>query len=124
MYKASLFIVEDETIISLNLKMQLESRDYNVLGIENSGEKAIEKLENLKPDLILMDKNLKGKLNGIETTEIIHQKYKIPILYITAYNDQITMDQIKESPAIGVINKPINMEELDNTINNLLLDKL
>ena len=120
MYKASLFIVEDETIISLNLKMQLESRDYNVLGIENSGEKAIEKLEKLKPDLILMDKNLKGKLNGIETTEIIHQKYKIPILYITAYNDQITMDQIKESPAIGVINKPINMEELDNTIDNLL----
>jgi CheY-like chemotaxis protein len=120
MYKASLFIVEDETIISLNLKMQLESRDYNVLGIENSGEKAIEKLENLKPDLILMDKNLKGKLNGIETTEIIHQKFKIPILYITAYNDQITMDQIKESPAIGVINKPINMEELDNTIDNLL----
>jgi CheY-like chemotaxis protein len=120
MYKASLFIVEDETIISLNLKMQLESRDYNVLGIENSGDKAIEKLENLKPDLILMDKNLKGKLNGIETTEIIHQKFKIPILYITAYNDQITMDQIKESPAIGVINKPINMEELDNTIDNLL----
>jgi two-component system, response regulator PdtaR len=123
MYKANLFIVEDETIIALNLKMQLESRDYNVLGIENSGEKAIEKLENLKPDLILMDKNLKGNLNGIETTEIIHQKYKIPILYITAYNDQITMDQIKESPAIGVINKPINMEELDNTIDNLL-DKL
>ena len=67
-----------------------------------------------------MDKNLKGKLNGIETTEIIFQKYKIPILYITAYNDQTTMDQIKKSSAIGVINKPISMEELEKTINKLL----
>jgi CheY-like chemotaxis protein len=102
MTRINILIVEDEMVIALNLKMQLENLLYNVLDIMDSGEKTIKKLEDVKPDLILMDHTLKGELDGIQTTEIITQKYKIPILYITAQNDQSTLDKIKNSSAIGV----------------------
>lgn len=67
---------------------------YNVLGITNSGEKAIKKIEEINPDIILMDNTLKGELDGIQTAEIIFQKYEIPILHITAQNDEYTMEKI------------------------------
>jgi CheY-like chemotaxis protein len=107
-------------VIALNLKMQLENLLYNVLDIMDSGEKTIKKLEDVKPDLILMDHTLKGELDGIQTTEIISQKYKIPILYITAQNDQSTLDKIKNSSAIGVLTKPLYIHELDKTIQTIL----
>ena len=80
MNRINILIVEDEMVIALNLKMQLENMLYNVLGITNSGENAIKKLDDVKPDLILMDHTLKGDLDGIQTTEIISQRYKIPVL--------------------------------------------
>ena len=120
MTKVKILIVEDEMVIALNLKIQLESMLYNVIGIMNSGEKAIKKLEDIKPDLILMDNTLKGELDGIQTTEIIFQKYQIPILYITAQNDQSTMDKIKNSSAMGVLTKPLYINDLHETIQNVL----
>jgi CheY-like chemotaxis protein len=120
MTRINILIVEDEMVIALNLKMQLENLLYNVLDIMDSGEKTIKKLEDVKPDLILMDHTLKGELDGIQTTEIISQKYKIPILYITAQNDQSTLDKIKNSSAIGVLTKPLYIHELDKTIQTIL----
>ncbi len=120
MTRINILIVEDEMVIALNLKMQLENLLYNVLDIMDSGEKTIKKLEDVKPDLILMDHTLKGELDGIQTTEIITQKYKIPILYITAQNDQSTLDKIKNSSAIGVLTKPLYIHELDKTIQTIL----
>ena len=120
MNRVNILIVEDEMVIALNLKMQLENMLYNVLGITNSGENAIKKLDDVKPDLILMDHTLKGELDGIQTTEIIYQKYKIPVLYITAQNDQSTMEKIKKSSAMGVLTKPLYMHELDKKIQTIL----
>ena len=120
MTKINILIVEDEMVIALNLKMQLESLLYNVIGIMNSGEKAIKKLEDVQPDLILMDNTLKGELDGIQTTEIIFQKYQIPILYITAQNDQSTMEKIKKSSAMGVLTKPLYINDLHETIQSVL----
>jgi DNA-binding response OmpR family regulator len=91
-----------------------------VLGITNSGEKAIKKIEEEKPDLILMDNTLKGKLDGIQTAEIIFQKYQIPILHITAQNDENTMEKMKNSNSMGVMTKPLYIHELDKKIRIIL----
>ena len=107
-------------VIALNLKLQLENMFYNVLGITNSGEKAIKKIEEVKPDIILMDNTLKGKLDGIQTAEIIFQKYQIPILHITAQNDKNTIEKIKNSHSMGVMTKPLYIHELDKEIRIIL----
>ena len=120
MAKINILIVEDEMVIALNLKLQLENMLYNVLGITNSGEKAIKKIEEVKPDIILMDNTLKGELDGIQTAEIILQKYEIPILHITAQNDENTMEKIKNSNSMGVMTKPLYIYELDKKIRIIL----
>lgn len=122
--KGNLLIVEDEYIIAMNLEMQLENKFYNVLGIESSGESTIKKLNQIKPDLIIMDYSIKGDLDGIETTEIINEKYQIPVLFVTAHNDEYSMEKIKNSSAMGIITKPIVIDELDKKIQDILSKRI
>ena len=103
--------------------MQLESKLYNVLGVECSGETTIEKLDEIKPDLVLMDYTIKGNLNGVQTADIISEKYHIPVVCLTAHTDDHTMEQIKNSSAISIIIKPILIDELDQKIQSILNKK-
>ena len=116
MKKTKLLIVEDEFIFAKNLKMTIENMGYNVIGIENSGEQAIKKIAETKPDLILMDIMLNGEIDGIDATYQIWERFKIPVLYITAHSDQATMVRIKESPNAGILIKPILSDDLQHTI--------
>ena len=114
--KTNLLIVEDEFIFAHDLKMTIENMGYNVIGIENSGEQAIKKVAETKPDLILMDIMLNGEIDGIDATYEIWERFKIPILYITAHSDKATMERIKESPNAGILVKPILSDALQQTI--------
>ena len=114
--KTNLLIVEDEYIFAHDLKMTIEKMGYNVIGIEHSAEKAIKKIAETKPDLILMDIMLNGEIDGIDATYQIWERFKIPILYITAHSDKATMGRIKESPNAGILIKPILSETLQQTI--------
>ena len=82
-----ILIVEDDMIIAANLSLQLTKLGYEVIGIVSRGEDAISNANQNKPDIILMDVNLKGTIDGIDAAIAIHLQNEIPIIYLTANND-------------------------------------
>jgi signal transduction histidine kinase len=116
MSKIKILIVEDELIAANNIAKNLEKQGYDVVGIVNSGEKAIAKVTETFPNLILMDIQLRGKLNGIETAEIVRDKFQIPIVFITAYADGPTIQKAKLVKPHGYLVKPFKPQDLGVTI--------
>ncbi len=116
MKKWDIMIVEDEVLIAAELAQQLNSFGYNVPVSVTSGEKALEKLTEVTPDLILMDIQLKGELDGIETAKQIHDHYKIPVIFLTAFADEKFLQKAKTSEPFGYLIKPIDIRELHSTI--------
>ena len=112
MSEVKILIVEDERIIAEDTKQTLESLKYKVCGIASSGEEAIRIVEDSDPDLILMDIKIKGPMDGIETAEKIHQKRDIPLIYVTAYADEETLQRAKITEPYGYILKPIRKNDL------------
>jgi PAS domain S-box-containing protein len=115
MKKAKILIVEDEAIIAMEIESQLQSLGYEVTSIVDTGEKAIEKAEKDKPDLILMDIRIKGKMDGIDTAETIRNKYGIPVIFSTAYLDQERIERAKITMPFGYVLKPIQERDLKVT---------
>lgn len=111
-----ILIVEDEAITAMDLKNTLSMLDFEVVGIASRGNEAIQKIEEFKPDLILMDIVLKGDMDGIETSEIIKKRFNIPIVYLTAHSDDRTFQRAKLTEPYGFIIKPINHDGLKSTI--------
>ena len=111
-------IVEDEVITALDIKKSLERIGFEVLSIEDTGKKAIYKVEELKPDLVLMDIVLKGEMDGIETTKVIKDRFDIPVVYLTAYSDKKTFERAKLTEPYGFIVKPAGIYELKCNIEN------
>ena len=112
MNKAKILIVEDEWIIANDIKNSLMDSGFMVTGIASSGEEAIEKATEEKPDLILMDIMLPGKMNGIAATKAIRAKKDIPVIYLTAYDNQYLVDNAKKTDNYGYLLKPFNDKEL------------
>ncbi len=113
-----ILIVEDEIITALDVKKSLEKLGFEVLSIEDTGKNAISKIEELKPDLVLMDVILKGEMDGIETTELIKNRFDIPVVYLTAYSDEKTFERAKLTEPYGFIVKPAGIYELKCNIEN------
>ena len=105
-------IVEDELVIASDLESILSKNNYVVTDICNSSKKAIASLMNDTPDIVLLDINLQGDLNGIEIANLINEKYKIPFIYITAYSDPKTVEYTKFTEPYGFIIKPFDPEKL------------
>lgn len=117
MSKERILIVEDEKIISLDLQRRLEKFDYNVVGLCTTGSEAVEKAEELKPDIILMDIMLAGgDIDGIDAAKIIKENDQIPVIFLTAYADEKTLNRAKEAEPFGYILKPFKEKELYTTI--------
>jgi len=112
----NIMVVEDESIVSKDIQISLKKLGYNICGASASGEDAIEKAEECKPDLILMDIMLKGKLNGIETAHIIKENMDVPIIYLTAYADESTLNKAKITEPYGYIIKPFEEIDLQTSI--------
>jgi two-component system cell cycle sensor histidine kinase/response regulator CckA len=111
-----ILVVEDERIVAEDIKESLESLEYEVVSIVSSGKEAIDKARLLKPDIVMMDIVLHGKLNGIDTAENIHTQLNIPVIFLTAYADKITVDRAKLTQPYGYIVKPFDNKELSSTI--------
>jgi DNA-binding LytR/AlgR family response regulator len=111
-----LLIVEDEMIIGAKISMQLTHLGYEVTGILPRGEEAILHIEENKPDIILLDINLKGKIDGIETAHLIHKIADIPIIYLTANTDESTFNRAKETRPYAFISKPFKQLDLQRAI--------
>jgi DNA-binding LytR/AlgR family response regulator len=111
-----ILVVEDEMIIGAKISMQLTSLGYEVTGILPRGEEAIIHVEENKPDIVLLDINLKGKLDGIETALQIHKISDIPIIYLTANSDEATFNRAKASKPYAFISKPYKQLDLQRAI--------
>lgn len=116
----NILIVEDELILAKNLAHKLKYCGYEVLGIVDSGVKAIAKVAEAQPDIILMDIVLKGDMNGIATSQKIQAEYQIPIIYLSSYSDRNTLKQARETHPQGYIVKPYNIEDVKATIESTL----
>lgn len=118
-----ILIVEDDMIIAANLSLQLTKLGYEVIGIVSGGEEAISNANQNKPDIILMDVNLKGAIDGIDAAIAIHLQNEIPIIYLTANNDDGTFSRAKETQPYAFISKPFNKLNLQRTI-ALVVEKI
>ncbi len=112
MNTTSILIVEDESIVAESLRIKLEQQSYEVVGIAATGLEAQEMIVKQRPTLILMDIQLKGALDGIQTAEAIQGLYDVPVVYLTAYSDQATLARAKLSGPLGYILKPYDDREL------------
>lgn len=116
MNNEKLLIVEDEKIIALDLQRRLERFGYSVVGTAGDGEEAIRQAGELDPDMILMDIMLSGSMNGIEAAKVIKERHGIPIIFLTAFADEPTLERAKEVEPYGYILKPFKERELYSTI--------
>lgn len=107
-----ILIVEDEAIVALHEEENLKNMGYMVAGKASSGEEAIRKVEETKPDLVLMDIVLKGEMDGIEAAGQIHARFNIPVIYVTAYGDEKTLQRAKLTEPFGYILKPFKERDL------------
>ncbi len=112
MVKNKILVVEDESIVAEDLRRSLEKMEYTVVGIVYSGEDAIKKAGETRPDLVLMDIMLQGKMDGIEAAGKIHSDYDIPVVYLTAYGDESIQERAKITEPFGYIIKPFKEREL------------
>ncbi|MDO5837019.1 MAG: PAS domain S-box protein [Methanobacterium sp.] len=119
---AKILLVEDEMVEAMNLKRSLQSMGYDVMAITSYGEEAIEKANTLKPDIILMDIVLKGKMDGITAAKAI-SKLEIPVIYISALPDDVTVNRALISAPYGYLVKPYDIRKLKISIEVALYKK-
>lgn len=111
-----ILIVEDEMLIAANIAIQLETLGYEVAGIIPRGEEAIRTVQSERPDLVLMDINLKGELDGIETATKMQQQAHIPIIYLTANADDAHFERAKATNPYAFLSKPFKKLDLQRAI--------
>ncbi len=116
MSKTSILIVEDEYITALDIQQSLEKEGYVVAGHADRGDTAFQLAKALRPDLVLMDIGLKGDMGGIETAKHIREICDIPVIFLTAFSNQETLERARLVEPFGYILKPFNERELVGNI--------
>jgi signal transduction histidine kinase len=116
MIKLRVLIVEDDSVSALLLQRALEKNGHQIISITDSGEKALKILENQQADIVIMDINLAGELDGIKTTELINEKYGVPVVYLSASSDSTTLTKVVGTNPSAYIIKPFNIRELNMVI--------
>ena len=116
MNNAKILVVEDEIIVAKSIQKRLESLGYSVPAAVASGEEAIQIAAEVQPDLVLMDIRLKGDMDGIEAAGHIQAGHDIPVVYLTAYADEETLERAKVTDPSGYLLKPFELNELRTTV--------
>jgi CheY-like chemotaxis protein len=122
-YKAKILIVEDENIVAMDIRNILLNSGHEITSIVQSGEEAISNVRDLKPDLILMDIVLKGKMTGIDAARIITKYFDIPIIYMTALSDDDSLLDTVSRESYGFLYKPFNSNELNIAIDMAFINR-
>ena len=116
MNPARILVVEDETVVSLDVQDRLVALGYEVTGAVARGEDALAQVEASRPDLILMDVRLKGAMDGITAGEEIHRRWRLPVVYLTAYSEDSTLQRAKLTEPFGYVIKPFEDREIKSVI--------
>ena len=111
-----ILITEDERIIAEDLKYTLKQFGHDVVGIASSGEEAINKIEETRPDVVLMDIMLDGDMTGIDTVRYMNDRFTLPVIYITAYADFGTLKEALDTDPNAFLLKPVREKQLYATI--------
>jgi CheY-like chemotaxis protein len=111
-----ILVVEDEGIVALDLGMTLQQMGYIVTGAATSGEEAVQMAIETMPDLVLMDICLRGQMDGIEASREIRQRLGVPIIFLTAFADEKTIQRAESVMPAGFLRKPFVESELLETI--------
>lgn len=118
--KGNIMVVEDEGVVSIDIRNMLKKAGYNIAAVAFQGEEAVTKAEQSSPDLVLMDIGLKGEIDGIEAAKRIRDRLHIPVVFLTGFADEVTKAKAQEVNPSGFIIKPINEEELNQTLEDIL----
>lgn len=116
MMARTILVVEDEIVVAMEIEEKLKLMGYDVTAICSTGEDAVSELGQQVPDLVLMDIKLDGEIDGIQTAEMIHRDHDIPVVYLTAYADDVTLNRAKVTEPFGYLVKPFSETELRTTI--------
>ncbi len=116
MNKPTILIVEDEAIIAADLASKLVFLGYEIAGIAIAGKEAVDMTCSLRPQVVLMDIQLKGQMDGIEAAKEIRRRFDVPVIYLTAHSDIVTLDRAKVTGPFGYILKPFDERELSTAI--------
>src|SRR5262245_37187448 len=111
-----ILVVEDQRLIAADIENTLKKLGYIVVDNVSSGEDAISRSDQLRPELVLMDVRLRGEMDGIRAAEIIRDRFSVPVVYLTAYADDETILRAKKTTPFGYLVKPFNERELRATI--------
>src|SRR4051794_6296139 len=113
---ASILVVEDEAIVARDIQTTLRDLGYVVLDTAGSCEEAIHRASIRCPDLVLMDIRIQGRRDGIETAEMLRRRFRIPVVFLTAYADDTTIERAKRAQPYGYLVKPIKSNELRSVV--------
>jgi DNA-binding LytR/AlgR family response regulator len=116
MSKTRILVVEDESIVAKDIQRTLEKLGYDVPATASSAASAYEKLEEVEPDLVFLDVKLKGEQDGVHIAEHIKDRYDIPVIFLTSFVDQDTIDRAKVTEPYGYLVKPFNEGDLKTTV--------
>jgi signal transduction histidine kinase len=116
MTETKVLIVEDERIVALDLQYQLRRLGYTVSDVASTGEEALRIAEETQPDVVLMDIRLGGPLDGVETAEELRDRSDVPVVFLTAYADDRTLERAKATEPFGYLLKPFEERELQIAI--------
>lgn len=116
MAQTKIMVVEDEPITALDIRKQLKNLGYAVPAMAALGEEAVSKAASTRPDLVLMDINLKGKVDGVTAAEQLRSRFSIPVIFLTAYSDEATLQRARATEPSGYLLKPFDPDTLRTTI--------
>ena len=116
MANVKILIVEEEGLVAIDIRKRLTRLGCDVLAVASSGEEAIKKAVETRPDLVMMDIRLKGEMDEIQAAQQILDLMGIPVVYLTAHADELTIQRAKRTNPIGYIVKPFDDMELQRVI--------
>jgi PAS domain S-box-containing protein len=116
MIKKKILIVEDEIVTAMDIEDTLTRHGYEIVGVATNGADAIRIAKEKQPDLILMDIRIEGQMDGVEVANEIGLYYEIPIIFLTAYSDDLTISRVIKTKSFSFLLKPFNERELSSNI--------
>ncbi len=113
---SKILIVEDEGIVAFNLQQRLQHMGYRITGLAESGAEGLALVSRERPDLVLMDIHIKGEMDGIELARALNRDFDLPIIYLTAYSEDTTLERARRTRPYGYLIKPFSERELHATV--------
>ncbi|OWK34618.1 hybrid sensor histidine kinase/response regulator [Fimbriiglobus ruber] len=116
MLPSTILVVEDDLIIARGIEKRLKALGYRVAGPVATGEEAVRRAAELRPDMILMDINLGGGIDGVEAAALIRRRSDVPVVFLTAHSDDATLQRAKVTEPHGYVLKPYEDKDLFTAI--------